>query len=701
MYHILIVDEEEHLLWALERNLFPERSDVEVHTAGTGEEGLQILEEESIDLLISDIKMPGDIDGFQLILRAKEMVPDARVMIITAFGTHRIQNFAERIGISHYIEKPFTVDELRNAVLEVLDEKEGFQGVLSDLELTDIIQMLCLAKRTALLHLKHRDRRGRIVFDAGDVVHAEFDGEVGPEAVYEMLNLRQGDIFMQSDFEPVERTIDMGWQDLLLEAVKRTDEKRMEEQREKTRREMGSGAGPRLDGGESDGEAASEADDDDSATRTKTPMGMGAPTMDAGEDSGATMGDEASGAMLFSEEELEEINQASEAAVIEEGEDRADEGDDQDDELSGSEAFDDADTSVATEAPEEPEDDESTSDSEIAPFGSGDDGDEPWPPPTVDQQLEGPPESGDNASEPPQQQQAQQQQPQQAEELVDEPGDGQDDWASASSSGQWATPSDQQNGAFARGGNFGDDGPSNADSDVDNRDSLGADGEARPPVDERGPFASADRRSNNDSGTPFTQTTEAVGDDSGTMSRSEPSEPPEERRRSETSPGMSTVDPDAHSTTEESGEYQMFAAPALEEASSPDDGAAPDEPAARTSPLLREFSRECPGLKATAVMSREPGGSVHCIDVAYDGHLDERDLTSGLSAVFGRAARSVSALDDDDRLQELQLVLGDEYLLVRAIDNTPMLHAVIVDRQVSLGIALVLMRKLGEKLAPS
>src|SRR5699024_5459782 len=143
-----------------------------------------------------------------------------------------IQNFAERIGISHYIEKPFTVDELRQAVLEVLDEEEGFQGVLSDLELTDIIHMLCLARRTAIWHLKHRDHRGKIVFDGGEVVHGEFDGVIGAEAIYQMLELRQGDIFMQSDYEPVKRTVTMGWQDLLLEGVKRTDERRMQEMSE-------------------------------------------------------------------------------------------------------------------------------------------------------------------------------------------------------------------------------------------------------------------------------------------------------------------------------------------------------------------------------------------------------------------------------------------------------------------------------------
>lgn len=226
MHQILIVDEEEHLLWALEKNLLPDRDNIKVITASSGDEGLDLLRDENIDVLICDIKMPGKVDGFQLILRAKEVAPDARVVIMTAFGTNRIQNLAERVGITHYVEKPFNISDLRNVVLELLDAKEGFQGVLSDLELTDIIQMLCLAKRTALLHLKHRDHRGKIVFERGDVTHAEFDDIEGADAVYQMLVLRQGDIYMQSDFINDKRTIQVGWQDLLLEGVRRADEHR-------------------------------------------------------------------------------------------------------------------------------------------------------------------------------------------------------------------------------------------------------------------------------------------------------------------------------------------------------------------------------------------------------------------------------------------------------------------------------------------
>jgi DNA-binding response OmpR family regulator/predicted regulator of Ras-like GTPase activity (Roadblock/LC7/MglB family) len=291
MYNVLIVDEEEHLLWALEQNLFPERDDISIETASDGEAGLELLQGNNVDLLISDIKMPGKIDGFQLILRAKEIAPAARVIIMTAFGTNRVQNFADRIGITHYIEKPFDTAVLRDAILEILDEKEGFQGVLSDLELTDIIQMLCLAKRTALLHLKHKDHRGKIVFDRGDVVHAEFDGDEGAEAVYAMLALRQGDIFMQSDFQSEQRTIDVGWQDLLFEGVKRADEMRLED--------------------------GSEFEDEEDESGPSTDVGMGLNSEEVDQAIGRPEeGLEA--VSFFSDAELAEIEAASEAAMDEE-----------------------------------------------------------------------------------------------------------------------------------------------------------------------------------------------------------------------------------------------------------------------------------------------------------------------------------------------------------------------------------------------
>ncbi len=649
MYHILIVDEEEHLLWALERNLFPERDDVQVHSAGSGDEGLQILEDQSIDLLISDIKMPGEIDGFQLILRAKEKVPDARVMIITAFGTHRIKNFAERIGISHYIEKPFTVDELRNAILEILDEKEGFQGVLSDLELTDIIQMLCLAKRTALLHLKHRDHRGRIVFDAGDVVHAQFDGEVGPEAVYAMLDLRQGDIFMQSDFEPVDRTIDMGWQDMLLEGVKRTDEQRLERQQEQTRQDLSDGDWER-----------------DSEGRTKTPMGMGAPTMSEGptlaEASESTL-EEASGGMLFSEAELEEISKASEAAIEER---KSDDEDYEDDAIAVS------DDEIISEEPAPEYEEEPKPESEIA----------------SEPESENPPQSeGQAESTPAPKVGAEEQEEPQGTPRIDEHVVSEDDGEELVDLGQ---DTDEQTL------NSPDDAPAvvaSDGSDADDWSRAQPEQEEAPTVEvSKEMFAVAVQQAQSAG---KRQEEEAIDSDEETASN---------RERHGTSPGMAAVSakppaakPPEGLTTEESGEFELFAAPALNGRTSPvgHQGSASSQV---SGPAMEEFIEECPGLKATALVSMSDGEAMEFVNLGYDDGLAREWLTNRVAEAFGRAQRSVRALDPTDEIEELQLIVNGDYLLVRALNNRSQIHLAIVDREVSLGIALVLMRQFARQV---
>jgi len=343
MHRILIVDEDEHLLWALEKNLFPDRDDLRVLTAADGEAGMEILKGGNIDLLVSDIKMPGKVDGFQLILRAKEIAPEARVVIMTTFGSGRIESFADRMGITHYIEKPFNISELRSMALDLFDENEGFQGMLSDLELTDIIQMLCLAKRSTLLHLKHRDHRGKIVFDRGELVHAEFDNLEGPVAVYRMLALRQGDIFMESDADYRTRTIRMGWQDLLLEAVRRDDEARLaaatraREEEETSQDNIPFASFLTSDSAEIDtnerelGNSSTSPGVGDAAP-VDTPTAEEAQVSDSqhfddsfyadDEDDAYSPGshtDRLSGDSFFSEQELQEISMASSAAIQESG----------------------------------------------------------------------------------------------------------------------------------------------------------------------------------------------------------------------------------------------------------------------------------------------------------------------------------------------------------------------------------------------
>jgi len=230
MIHILIVDAEEDLLWALSKNLFKDNPDVKVHTASTGEEALNLLKSQSVRLLITDTRVTGSVDGFNLILRAKDVVPEAALIVTTAFSTNAEAGFKPSLGVTHFINKPFDIQELRDLIGEVLDKGERFRGVLNDLELADILALLCLCDRTVLLHLNHRGRRGRFEVSEGRITHATFNDIVGPAAAWTMLGLQQGDIFMQGDFTPSAVSIERSWQSILAEAKAWLDENGLPEE---------------------------------------------------------------------------------------------------------------------------------------------------------------------------------------------------------------------------------------------------------------------------------------------------------------------------------------------------------------------------------------------------------------------------------------------------------------------------------------
>ena len=81
---VLIVDDEKNYLLVLEALLTKEG--FQVLTAGSGSEALAVLREAEIDLVLTDMKMPG-MDGIELLTAIKETDPDLPVIVMTAFGT--------------------------------------------------------------------------------------------------------------------------------------------------------------------------------------------------------------------------------------------------------------------------------------------------------------------------------------------------------------------------------------------------------------------------------------------------------------------------------------------------------------------------------------------------------------------------------------------------------------------------------------
>src|SRR6185295_8546716 len=106
------------------------RDGYDVLTAEDGEQGLEILREHHIDLVVTDLKMP-KVDGMTLLREALKEQADLPIVMITAHGTVDTAVEALKLGAFDYLTKPFDKDEVRQVVAKALKTK-----ALSDVEAT-------------------------------------------------------------------------------------------------------------------------------------------------------------------------------------------------------------------------------------------------------------------------------------------------------------------------------------------------------------------------------------------------------------------------------------------------------------------------------------------------------------------------------------------------------------------------------------
>ena len=93
---------------------------------GTAEQGIAVLEQRAIDILLSDLKLPG-MSGIELLKRVSELYPRISTIVLTQYGTLDSAIEAGRIGARDYITKPFRVEELRarlDRTIQALDLQE-------------------------------------------------------------------------------------------------------------------------------------------------------------------------------------------------------------------------------------------------------------------------------------------------------------------------------------------------------------------------------------------------------------------------------------------------------------------------------------------------------------------------------------------------------------------------------------------------
>ena len=121
MIRVLIVDDEYQLLEAFKKKLSKEG--MEVFTALNGREAISIMQRETLDIGLFDIRLP-DADGVELLGKLREIQPTAEAIMLTGYASVDTAIRSMKLGAYDYLTKPIKLSELHAVILKAYEKKE-------------------------------------------------------------------------------------------------------------------------------------------------------------------------------------------------------------------------------------------------------------------------------------------------------------------------------------------------------------------------------------------------------------------------------------------------------------------------------------------------------------------------------------------------------------------------------------------------
>lgn len=220
---VLVVEHDDTVALGIHRTLYRANARFDVLVAGSAEVGRTIMREMAVDVLITDIHLPG-MSGLDLAYWAAVESPETQFVLITGsdVNTHRDQ--ARALGCLRLVSKPFEPAELRNIVLEALECRERLYGKLSALSAADLIQMLCLGQKTNALRITADGITGTVMIESGRLIHASWGDSLGESAIRSIVAIEDGVFSMTPLPAGTPHTITRDWQYVLMEAARLFDE---------------------------------------------------------------------------------------------------------------------------------------------------------------------------------------------------------------------------------------------------------------------------------------------------------------------------------------------------------------------------------------------------------------------------------------------------------------------------------------------
>lgn len=221
MKKVLIVDDDRSFRQSLIDGFKSYEDKFSIITAEDGMQACEILEEESINLVLTDLKMPR-MDGFELVAHLSSDFADIPVIVMTAFGTPEMEENLREMGTFQYIEKPIDFSLLVEKILKGLEGPS--QGYITGVSLSSFLQLLELDKKDCTLTIKAGSKSGTMFFNDGELLDARHGAVRGSEAAYVIVSWKNVEISIDNKCPVTERKITESLGFILLEGSRRKDE---------------------------------------------------------------------------------------------------------------------------------------------------------------------------------------------------------------------------------------------------------------------------------------------------------------------------------------------------------------------------------------------------------------------------------------------------------------------------------------------
>jgi len=223
---VLVVDPDLEETTVLEMRLAERGFDVII--AREADSALSKAAAGGFDGAIMEVDLPGR-DGFELFGPLLDALgAGTPVLFLTAKGDDRSVRRGFELGAVDYLVKPASPEvvaaKLRQAMEGSRGRTGGVSGSLTQMALPDVIQILGSGRKSGRLELTSGGQKGDLFFVDGSIHHASFGSVQGPDAVYAMLLLSEGDFRLDPSTDAPRRSIQMSTEGLLLEGMRRMDE---------------------------------------------------------------------------------------------------------------------------------------------------------------------------------------------------------------------------------------------------------------------------------------------------------------------------------------------------------------------------------------------------------------------------------------------------------------------------------------------